>query len=176
MAHRVKCVYCGKIFDRDKVACVQVSNRRYAHKECSEGEMQRLSKEELDKQKLEEYIVKLLGADYVTARVHKQINQYVKEYQFTYSGIHKALVYFYEVQKHSTDKANGGIGIVPYVYKDAYNYYYSLWLAQQKNENKDVQSFVAQERVVRIPNPERKVKKRKLFSFLDEEEEAADGE
>ena len=110
MAHKVKCVYCGKVFDRDKVACVQVSNRRYAHKECSEGEMQRLSKEELDKQKLEEYIVKLLGADYVTARVHKQINQYVKEYNFTYSGIHKALVYFYEVQKHSTDKANGGIG------------------------------------------------------------------
>ena len=64
MAHKVKCVYCGKVFDRDKVACVQVSNRRYAHKECSEGEMQRLSKEELDKQKLEEYIVKLLGADY----------------------------------------------------------------------------------------------------------------
>ena len=170
MAHKVKCVYCGKVFDRDKVACVQVSNRRYAHKECSEGEMQRLSKEELDKQKLEEYIVKLLGADYVTARVHKQINQYVKEYNFTYSGIHKALVYFYEVQKHSTDKANGGIGIIPYVYEDAYKYYYNLQAIQNKNKEKNISNYQPKIFTVKIPPPKRKERKHKIFNFLDEEE------
>lgn len=175
MAHIVTCPYCQKKFDRDKIDFVQVSARRYAHKECSEREQSRLSKEEIDKKNLEAYIIKLLGESYVTARVHKQINQFISDYNFTYSGIHKALVYFYEVQGHSTDKANGGIGIVPYVYKDAYNYYYSLWLAQQKNETKIIQEYVPIEKVVHIPIPERKIKKRKLFSFLDEEE-VADGE
>lgn len=176
MAHIVTCPYCGKKFDRDKYPFIQVSSRRYAHKECSEREQNRLSKEEKDKELLDQYIVKLLGESYVTARVRKQINQFVSEYNFTYSGIYKALVYFYEVQGHSTDKANGGIGIVPYVYKDAYNYYYSLWLAKQKNEDKIIQEYVPSEKVIHIPNPERKIRKRKLFSFLDDEEEVADGE
>lgn len=35
MAHIVTCIYCKKKFDRDKYPFVQVSPRRYAHKECS---------------------------------------------------------------------------------------------------------------------------------------------
>ena len=35
MAHIVTCIYCKKKFDRDKSLFVQVSNRRYAHPECS---------------------------------------------------------------------------------------------------------------------------------------------
>jgi hypothetical protein len=50
----------------------------------------------------------------------------MSKYNYTYSGIHRSLEYFYEVKGNSLDKANGGIGIVPFVYQDAYNYYYSL--------------------------------------------------
>ena len=35
MAHKVKCLYCGVTFDRDKTPCEQVSAKRYAHIECS---------------------------------------------------------------------------------------------------------------------------------------------
>ena len=35
MAHKVKCYYCGKEFDRDKEEAVKVGARRYAHKTCS---------------------------------------------------------------------------------------------------------------------------------------------
>jgi hypothetical protein len=35
MAHIVTCIYCKKKFDRDKFPFVQVSQRRYAHQECS---------------------------------------------------------------------------------------------------------------------------------------------
>jgi hypothetical protein len=93
----------------------------------------------------------------------------MSKYNYTYSGIHRSLEYFYEVKGNSLDKANGGIGIVPFVYQDAYNYYYSLWLAKEKNKLKNIEEFVPKTVEVKIPIPQRKVKKRKLFSFLDEE-------
>lgn len=171
MAHNVKCPICGKTFDRDKVPFVQVSARRYAHKECSMSEDERKAQEIKDKEELDNYIMSLFKMTYVDARIQKQIKKYVDENNYTYSGIKKALVYFFEIKGNSIEKANGGIGIVPYVYQQAYNYYYSLWLAQQKNEDKVVEEYVPIVKEIIIPVPERKVRKRPLFSFLDEEGE-----
>lgn len=169
--HKVKCIYCGVIFDRDKLPFIQVSQRRYAHQECSLTEEQKKSKEEQDKIDLDNYIMQLFKIDYVDARIRKQIKQYREEYNYTYSGIRKALVYFYEVKGNPIEKANGGIGIVPYVYQNAYNYYLALWQAQQKNQDKVLTNYIPKVKEVVIPRPQRKVKKRELFTFLDEEVE-----
>ena len=169
--HKVKCIYCGVTFDRDKLPFIQVSQRRYAHQECSLTEEQKKSKEEQDKIDLDNYIMQLFKIDYVDARIRKQIKQYREEYNYTYSGIRKALVYFYEVKGNPIEKANGGIGIVPYVYQNAYNYYLALWQAQQKNQDKVLTNYVPKVKEVVIPRPQRKVKKRELFTFLDEEVE-----
>ena len=169
--HKVKCIYCNKIFDRDKCPYVQVSNRRYAHKECSIAEMNKLSQQEKDKEALSNYIMKLFDTSYVDPRIQKQIKQYIEEYNYTYSGIHKALIYHFEIKKGSIDKANGGIGIVPYVYQSAYRYYYSLWETQQKNQNITINDYIPEVKEITIPIPQRKIKKRKLFTFLDEEKE-----
>ena len=83
---------------------VQVSQRRYAHQECSLTEDQKKDKEEQDKIDLENYIMKLLKVDYIDVRVQTKIKQYREEYNYTYSGIHKALVYFYEVKGNPTRK------------------------------------------------------------------------
>lgn len=171
MAHIVTCVYCKQRFDRDKFPFIQVSARRYAHQECSLTEDQKKSKEEQDKEDLEQYIMQLFKVDYIDARIRKQIKQYREEYNYTYSGIRKALIYFYEVKGNSIEKANGGIGIVPYVYQHAYNYYLALWQAQQKNQDKVLTNYVPQVKEVVIPRPQRKIKKRELFTFLDEEKE-----
>ena len=108
---------------------------------------------------------------YIDARVRKQIKQYVEDYNYTYSGIHKALIYHFEIKGGSIEKANGGIGIVPYVYQQAYRYYYSLWEAQQKNKDIVVNNYVPTVKEIVIPIPQRQIKKRQLFTFLDEEEE-----
>ena len=79
------------------------------------------------------------------------------------------MVYFYEIKGNNIEKANGGIGIVPFIYKDAFNYYYALWQAQQQNHNKDISDYVPRVIEIRIPRPQRKIKKRDLFTFLDEE-------
>lgn len=111
----------------------------------------------------------LLGEEFISPRVRKQISNYIETYNFTYSGMKKALVYFYEVKGNDKSKANGGIGIIPYVYRDAYNYYYSIWLANQKNEDKIVTNYKPIIREVRIPPPQLKPRKRRLFSFFEED-------
>ena len=149
---------------------IQVSKRRYAHKECSMSEDEKKLQENKDREELYDYIMKLFNISFVDPKIQKQIKKYIEENNYTYSGIKKALVYFFEIKGNSVEKANGGIGIVPYVYTQAYNYYYSLWLAQQKNEDKIVQEYIPKVKEIVIPIPEKNPRKRKLFSFLDDEE------
>lgn len=130
-----------------------------------------MNKEDLDKMKLEQYINKLFHTDYVDPRIQKQIKNYIKEYNFTYSGILKSLVYFYEVKQNPVEKSNDGIGIVPWVYKQAFNYYYAIWLAQQKNTDKTVENYIPKETEIIIPRPKPKPYRKHLFSFLDDKED-----
>lgn len=172
MSHKVKCYYCGNIFDRDKVLCEPVGAKRYAHLECSNLHKLKVEKEKQDLIDLHNYIKKLFEIDTIPQRIEKQINTYVTKNNYTYSGILKALTYFYDIKGNTTEKANGGIGIVPYVYEDAFNYYYNIWLTNQNNEHKLVeQECVIAVREIHIPAPRKEIKKRKLFTFLDEEEE-----
>ena len=64
MAHYVTCIYCHKKFDRDHIPFVQVKNKRYAHSECHQEVENSISQEEIDKQELENYILKLLNISY----------------------------------------------------------------------------------------------------------------
>lgn len=169
IAHMVKCTVCGDRFDRDKVQAVKVGARRYAHYRCMpEGELAPLEVKEIDPDlvALKDYIKELLKDDYVEARVNKQIKDFQQEYGYTYSGMLKSLIYFYEVKGNSTEKANGGIGIVPFVYKDAYRYYYSIFLAKNQNKEKDLSIFQKSREVVIKPPTLRK----KIKLFFDSED------
>ena len=157
------------VFDRDKEPFKQISERRYAHLTCAIAAENEKNQAEKDKEDLENYIMNLLGEEFISPRVRKQISNYIETYNFTYSGMKKALVYFYEVKGNDKSKANGGIGIIPYVYRDAYNYYYSIWLANQKTEDKIVTNYKPIIREVRIPPPQLKPRKRRLFSFFEED-------
>ena len=171
MSHYVICSKCGQRFDRDKIQAVKSGARRYAHYSCyPEGEIVPLPQRDPDLVQLEEYIQKLLGDTYNKARVNKQIKDFVEEYNYSYTGILKSLVYFYEVKGNSKDKANGGIGIVPFVYKDAYNYYYDLFLAQNSNIHKDVLNITSKTKEITI-SPPRIILPKRFFKFLDEDEE-----
>ena len=171
MAHIVTCIYCKKRFDRDILPFHQVSQRRYAHKDCYLAEHARISQEEKDREQLETYLKQMFGESFINARINKQLKDYREQYGYTYSGIYKALVYFYDIKGNDINKANGGIGIVPYIYKDAYNYYYALWEAKQKNEGKNIQDYIPIVKEIHIKAPVRPVVKKKFFTFLDEEAE-----
>lgn len=168
----VTCKYCKKQISKKDDEYVQITNSTYAHVTCSELEAKR---EKTDAEKLDDYIMKLFNYDYVPPRAKKQINQFVQEYNYTYSGILRTLIYFYEIKGGDKEAAHDGIGIVPFCYQDAYNYYYSLWLAKQRNEDKDLSQYIPKEVEIRITPPEREPMKRRLFSFLDNDEVSADG-
>lgn len=167
--HKVKCKYCGLTFDRDKVPFKQVSEKRYAHVACAVAAENEKTQAEKDKEELEDYIKKLLNEEYISPKVRKQINSFIDTYNYTYSGMRKALIYFYEVKGNDKKGANGGIGIIPYVYREAFNYYYSLWLAKQRNEGKVIDDYKPEVIEIHIPPPQLKPKKRRLFSFFEED-------
>ena len=72
--HKCKCVYCQNIFDRDKLPFVQISERRYAHKECADKIQSQKTQDEKDYDALADYIEKLFGVGYISAKIAKQIN------------------------------------------------------------------------------------------------------
>ena len=171
MSHIVKCVICGEQFNRDKIQAVKISARRYAHHACKpDGELVPLEEKDPDLVKLEEYIKALMQEDFIGPRVRKQIKDFQEQYSYSYSGMLKSLIYFYEVKGNSKANADKyGIGIIPYVYKDAYNYYYDLFLAKSRNDNKDITEVTSKVKEITIKLPVVKMPM-KLFN-LDEEEE-----
>lgn len=171
MPHYVKCYYCGKTFNRDKEPFTPIEGKkRYAHEACYKRQHEIDEKEKENKEKLEEYIKKLFDYKTLPDVVQKQIKKFISENNYTYSGMLKSLIYFYEVKGGDKEKANGRIGIIPYVYNDAFNYYYQLWEIQQRNEQVKISEYITPTIEVKIKNPERKPmgRKRKIFSFLDE--------
>lgn len=164
----VVCVYCKKPMSKKDADCVMVGNGKYVHAACQALEENR---EKTDREQLEDYIKELFQVSYIEPRVKAQIKKYVEEFNYTYSGIRKALIYHYEIKGGDKSKANGGIGIVPYVYQNAYEYHYNLWLAQQKNKDVKIELYTPKIKEITIPRPQRKIKKRPLFTFLDESEE-----
>lgn len=172
MSHKVKCYYCGHIFDRDKEPFMAIPDkaRRYAHKDCYLRAAAIQQADEENRVKLENYIKELFNYKVLPEGVNRQIREYTTEKNYTYSGILKALKYFYEIKHGSKEKAFGRIGIVPFVYEDAHNYYLAIWETQQKNTEVQVEEYVLPQKEVHISIPQREPmrKKRQVFVFLEE--------
>ena len=175
MSHLVKCSICGAQFDRDKVQAVRTGARRYAHATCDPNNKDFVplaegKTEDPDLTKLNDYINQLFGSSANWAQIKRQIKIYTTENKYSYSGIMKSLIYFYQVKGNSIDKANGALGIVPFVYQDAYNYYYSLFIAKNQNITKDIIDITSKVKEITIPIPTI-VEKKRFFNLDDDEDE-----
>ena len=166
MAHPVICIYCKGRFDRDKEPCVQVSDRRWAHKTCAEKNQVQKTQKEQDYDALVQYIEKLFGTDFVNAKVAKQIKDFRETYNYTYQGMLGTLVYWYEVKQATLDKANGGIGIIPYIYDQAKEYYQTINRANELNAG--VTNYKLHYREIEIYAPRAEEKPIKLFNLEEE--------
>ena len=163
--HKCKCIYCKIEFDRDKLPYVQVSERRYAHKECADKNFIPKAKDEQDYANLVDYIEKLFGVGYVSAKVAKQIRDYRLQYGYSYSGMLGTLIYWYEVKQAPLDKANGGIGIVPYIYEQAKEYYTKIDNANSANV--DIKNYRAKVTEIVIAPPMPEERQPRLFDLGD---------
>ena len=99
----VICAYCKKPLSKKDADCVMLDNGKYVHEACKVLED---SREKTEKEKLEEFLKELFQIPYIDARLKAQIKKYIEEYNYTYSGIQKALIYYYDIK--GGDKVCGG--------------------------------------------------------------------
>lgn len=166
--HLVKCLYCNQTFDANSEPFVKPRANRYAHKACYEEHQSAKSQEERDYEILVDYIKHLFG-NKPNPRVWKQLKEYAGQ-GYTYSGIYRTLVWWFELRHNDIEKANGGIGIVPFVYEQASQYYYALHLAQIANESKDLTHYKENVCEFWIDPPKAQPRKKRLMKFAEEEE------
>lgn len=124
MAHWVKCLFCGKTFDADNEEFVMPNSRRYAHKICAENHIDY-------KSKIHAFMKEKLNSQYSYTKIESQIKKIKAQDKIDDKIIYETLVYWYNILGNSTEKANGGIGIVPYVYSQ-----YLKWAKEQENNSK----------------------------------------
>ena len=132
------------MFDRDIVPFIQVAARRYAHEKCakernvegivSKSEIEQ-SEEKLDEVQLRNYIDELWNKKANYQIIAKQLKTYLSpQYNYTYKGIHQALQYYYEVTHHPINMKFNHLGIIPYVYGKAEEYYKKISSARERNK------------------------------------------
>ena len=136
MAHLVKCINCGRQFDRDKVPFIQITARRYAHKTCPDGITQdpKLIQEVTEKDAFFQMVKSIYGSDYNYIMINSQAEGYIKQYGYTWDGMRACLHWFYNLNHKSLEEGNGGIGIIPFIYDEVRKYYTELNKTQEENK------------------------------------------
>ena len=157
----VTCPYCKEKFYREEIDFVEVG-RRYAHRECYN---KKVKKEQCVAQ-IHEKMRVLLGPNYSKTKISRQIKELLMEGK-TEQGIYNTLCYWYDIKKSDPSKANGGIGIVSFVYGQAMDYYFKLEENTRRNAGVNLASYAQPEKVQYkiAPTPIRKPVKVKLFEL-----------
>ncbi len=124
----VHCRICKGVIDRnvevEGVDWVMPSKNWYYHKECYESWRAASPK---DDEGWISYIYDFISRDlkvkYDYHMCEAQRKKFLKENKMTNKGIFFTLKYFYELKHGDWNKGHGGLGIVPYVYVEACNYW-----------------------------------------------------
>ena len=165
--HEVICLYCGEKFDAKKeeegIVWTKPNSRRYAHINCPAAPKEQMNKTKIEHNEFDElyqYVKDVQKNNFNFVKFKKIVEKYKKDYNYSYSGMLKSLQWFYDVKRNPKDKfIEGSLGIIPFVYQDAYNYYYKIFIASQ-NSNTE---YEKKEKVIKIKAPEQKREKPKLF-------------
>lgn len=151
----VKCLYCEKYFDRDEEAYSKIG-RRYAHHDCYQKHMDKPEdKDSIERRALTDFIKSLY---FPKEPDWKMIGTQMRKYRLegmTYKGMRLTLEYFYRIKKNKL-KNEQGIGIIPYTYKEASQYYFRMSELEEKRNEILQQNITAQkteEVVIEMPQP-----------------------
>lgn len=165
----VECYYCKEVFKKSVIknyVPIKVrGNVKYAHASCAIKESTRSKS---DEEKLSMEICKIFNTQYVPPNIQRQIKDYVENYNFSYNGIHGTVNYYCFFKKGEISLKNPSIHFVPYVYKEAEQFWNEVYKVKRDMQNKNPSDFKKIPREVFIKEPKRETKK-KAFSFLDED-------
>ena len=114
-----------------------------------------LSEEEYEyKQKYYEYLRQLINDTQLSTKIYVLSEDYIKKYNFTFKGMYLTLLYENEILgKQLTGDI---IGIIPYCYEEAKQYYISIENIKNENENVDI-SKMYKEKIIKIEPKHKKI-------------------
>ena len=156
------CCYCKKDLNIKTEKYVLIGNR-YAHKKCHEEGAPNEIKAIND---IYNYLAKevCIKVDYM--KMKSQRRNFLKQNKSaTDEGILNTLKYYYGIQKGSATKAQGGIGIVPYLYEEAQAYYKNIDKKKEKIKKGIEKQLDLDKVIVKITKPEKQ--KEKKYIDLD---------
>ena len=125
MARLPKCPECEYQVDKDTQRWFKHSGKTY-HEEC----YQKFEVRKTHRNELLAYICELYKIPVPNGFMLKQIKEFQEDYGYTLKGMELALKFFHSIKKNSVD--GRGIGIIPYIYDDAREYYTQLAIIKQK--------------------------------------------
>ena len=172
--HNVKCLFCKQIFDAqpdgEGTIWYKPRTNRYAHIACGEQNEKAKTQEEKDFDELYRYVKNEQKDNFNFVQFKKITDAWIKDYGYTYSGMLKSLLYFYEVKGNPKHKLReGSIGIIPFCYQQAYTYYYNIFLASQVAGTGNYNAH--RSRIIEIDPPAAHPKLRKLFDIEMEDDD-----
>ena len=139
----VHCRVCKKAIDRNtETDWVMASRNYYFHKDCYEKwkYSQSADDDEYWVPLIYDFIKRDLKEEYNYFMCENQRLKYVQKNGYTNRGIYFTLRYFYEVKNGEWSKGHGGLGIIPYVYKDAAQY----WTQHEQRQAEIYEQVMAQ--------------------------------
>ena len=173
------CRICGQTIDEKKeIKDVDWMlrpgrERSYVHVKCYETSERCLQERELVNNKelkmnnnswkdaIVQYFERVLHISIDFSRFTKMWNSYLKQ-GFKAKGMYYALRYFYDVKKNDPEKANHSIGIIPYCYEDARNYWSEIEVAQPGTMEKIIEQQLAIQNLPKISVKKSQKKKKGL--------------
>jgi len=137
------CRVCKQEIDKSLDNWIMPSRNHYFHKTCY-GRFKEEKEIKTDKDYIPlifDYIARDLKVSYDYYKVKAQINQFVKD-GMTCKGILFTLKYYYDKYgKENWERGYGGIGIVPYCYKEATDYWVNIEIKRKGSCEKIIESI-----------------------------------
>lgn len=160
MARKVKCPTCGTLNDKENT--ISHSSKYYC-KDCYDSKI----KETQNYKELITYICELYQIEAPTGWILKQIKDFKEQFNYSYKGIGTTLRYFFEIKEGNDVADSMGIGIVPFVYDEAYKFYVDKKAIKDSVVNFNLEEIEANKKVITIKRNADEVNKFKEIALID---------
>lgn len=146
MAKLPICPYCSQSVDKGQPSKVyqkrtyhqhcykKMCDEKYAKTDKKTTAFAQNDKKVVTQQDLYSYICKLFKLNELNGKLISQLKNLFSDYNYTYGGVMLTLKYFFEIKGNEPD-LKYGIGIVPFVYDEAKEFFSQKKIIKQKMEN-----------------------------------------
>lgn len=151
-----KCPVCNENVKKEEI------NKRYKgktyHIKCYDIMINKKYEENVIQQidplkDLKEFILDLFKIDKMSNMMEDQLIKYTREYGYTTVGMLNALKYHFDICENELTDNVRGIGIIPFVYKEANEFFDNLKQREKNNRGVDYANVVVAKEI-RIKPPE----------------------